>query len=200
MLWEDACSLIKGLFKADVLWSLFTSIATDFSWVDFGILCANLLKYVLAGATTGVGAALLFATDVTLWVLNVVNDGISWVKACVPPGSSAIVKTYLLTLLAAVERAIANPKYVTLTNLEHFDILNALMEPHWTRIVNGGPIVPPDTHLSGSLTKLLPEHVAHDPALAAFLLNHFSLRSLSPAAQSAAVELRRAVDRDLLNH
>jgi hypothetical protein len=108
-LWEDSCKLIKGIHKADVLWSLYRPIASDFDWVDFGILCANLLKYILAGSTTGAGPVILYATDVALWLLTVIKDGIAWVKVCIPDISPA-TNDKIQKLAASVHTAISVKK------------------------------------------------------------------------------------------
>ena len=199
-LWEDACKLIKGIHKADVLWSLYKSIASDFNWIDFGILCANLLKYILAGSTTGAGAAILYATDVALWALNVVKDGIAWVKVCIPKVSSA-VNADIQRLAALVRAVVLVPAYAHLEHGERFDIITALLEPHFTRIITGKHGAPPNEHLGPSLpSHLEPPQFAHLPKFLEDAPKRSYLeaqRELSPAAKRIESQLRDEVEKKM---
>ena len=199
-LWPVAVKMIKDMYEHGVLWSFYGAISKTLSWFDYLLIVGNLLKWALSLVSSTAfpaAPAIFYATKAACWLITTTKDVLAVIKSCSPPGASASMARALAALTRSVQQATrTSQSYAKLTLFEQSDTIQALLNPHWTRIYMGGELSPPEAHLGNNLKSQLGlPGIPSDAAMREFVNHEYRL---SAATAATVAELRPQIEKGLI--
>jgi hypothetical protein len=194
---EGLWAAAEYLYEEGLLWGLYQGIFDGMDWMDWAFIVVGMLKTILQEADV-IGSKVVLIIDAIVLATTIGIDLNTMLSDCYP---SKVTSTTLKGL-QALNRAVGHASQAVwssqLSRRSQFKVLQALREPHLSRMVHRGDVGVPTGHRHKSLVDKRTGLLTGDDAEADKSI--CMALKLEPDARKLYDELAPRIEKRLLDH